>query len=61
MCELMKQQETHLKQQVSYLVCVCSAWSFLFSLPPSAGNNLNFLNVKNTGRIALEYDICVPA
>lgn len=57
----MKQQETHLKQQVSYLVCVCSAWSFLFSLPPSAGNNLNFLNVKNTGRIALEYDICVPA
>lgn len=48
MCELMKQQETHLKQQVSYLVYVCSAWSFIFSLPPSAGNSLNFLNVKTT-------------
>lgn len=24
MCELMKQQETHLKQQVSYLGCVLS-------------------------------------
>ena len=62
MCELMKQQETHLKQQVSYLVCVCSAWSFLFSLPPSAGNNLNFLNVKNTeaGLLLSMIFVCLP-
>lgn len=39
MCELMKQQETHLKQQVSYLGCVLSACLLvcllvcLFSLP----------------------------
>lgn len=35
MCELMKQQETHLKQQVSYPVCVLSLVIYLGFFPSS--------------------------
>lgn len=47
----MKQQETHLKQQVSYPVCVLSLVILVWfsSLPPSAGNNPEFLNLENAG------------
>lgn len=33
MCELMKQQETHLKQQVSSLLCVLSLFHLGFFFP----------------------------
>lgn len=45
MCELMKQQETHLKQQVSSLL---SLFCLGISLPPSL-NNPKFFNLESRG------------
>lgn len=55
MCELMKQQETHLKQQVSYLGCVLSLVVFLGVRRKS----FSTLPVPDAGRVALRCR-CLP-
>lgn len=63
MCELMKQQETHLKQQVSclpYVLCLFCCEGF----PPSL-NNPKLLHLDKRGRIppgfGFRFRDCFPA